>query len=138
MITAAISDRDENYIKRWENLAKRVKIAFDNRNQVAHGAATFQGAAVQIMVSKDPNIPSRAAEIGQSSWWLVKKNKDNTDRRPFNQRYKELVDAELISGIWSLDRLRKEYRRNFDLLGFLIGFCVQLSGKKPSAHLLEE
>lgn len=138
MISAAISNQDKLHIERWNNLAKRIRRSFENRNQLAHGAASFGGSVIEIRTSSDPAIPASAKKVGEDLWWLIKESTAKQDYKFFDEKWRILVEKEKITGVWSLQRLQKEYRRNFDLFGFMVGFSIQLSGKPAPAHLLED
>ncbi|WP_144037680.1 hypothetical protein [Sphingopyxis sp. KK2] len=75
LISAAMTERDERFGKLWENLRRRIKLAADHRNQIAHSTSFLQGRAIVLAEGEDGEMAVAGFSPLQSEMKLAKKTK---------------------------------------------------------------
>lgn len=119
IITAALTDRDEQHRRRWAQLARRIGAAASTRNQIAHATPVNNGGTIALSISFDPDVPTTGRRIAPPRMELHKRTRERTTA-------------------WTTELISDECRRTNKVFKNLIALAMELKGETPAAHLLEE
>jgi hypothetical protein len=126
IISAALCDSDPETNQLWSSLKKRIRISFNNRNQIAHSKSVSTSDPVVVTVDTEPgptpDSPPRIKGVlstkggGNSRVEAWKTTKGGTIK-------------------WNEMLLFEECHRNHDLFGALVAFVMRSQGKEVPDHL---
>jgi len=116
LVSAALSDAEQSLQMRWDGLKKRVILAAESRNQIAHSSPVSTADPIIVTMNKANNKVLRVSGGGNSRTELRKKTKR-------------------VEVTWTTSSLRDEHTRNDLLFGALVAFDLELRDMPVPQHL---
>ena len=120
LVSAALLEKDDDFRSVWSELRTRIKLCFDNRNQIAHSTAFTAGRGLMIVFDEE---------------------KKETAIAGYKQKYTQLkLEKKTKSGavVWDEKMLMAVRDDAYRLHSHVVAFNQALKGQKVSQHLVSD